>query len=146
MSASSKTNPIAAARLRAVAQLWDEAFNAGRTDVLRELVHEDFVNFGQLRHGPQFLTQLISAQRTAFPDMKFTTLQTFVDGDWVITRTRWTGTFLAPFAFIGLDGVAPTGRGFDVEHAQAFRFVDDKIAEHWAIRDDLAMHHQLLGS
>jgi predicted ester cyclase len=33
-----------------------------------------------------------------------------------------------------------------VEHAQAFRFVDDKIAEHWAIRDDLAMHHQLLGS
>ncbi len=57
---------------------------------------------------------------------------------------RWTGTFRGPFSFIGLEGVPPTGRRFDVEHAHAFRVSDDKIAEHWAIRDDLTMRNQLL--
>jgi predicted ester cyclase len=132
-------------RAGVVERLWSEAFNAGDLDVLPQLVHEEFVNFGQRRNGPQFLRGLITAQRTAFPDMRFETLQTIDGGDWVLTRVRWTGTFVAPFPFIGLDGVEPTGRSFDVEHAQAFRFVEDKIAEHWAVRDDLTMHRQLLG-
>lgn len=127
------------------ARLWAEAFNAGDLGVLKELVHEEFTNFGQTRNGPEFLAALITSQRTAFPDMRFTTLQTVGDGDWMVTKMRWTGTFQAPFAFIGFDGIAPTGRAFDVEHAHAFRFVDGKIAEHWAVRDDRTMHDQLLG-
>lgn len=78
--------------------------------------------------------------------MHFTVQQMFAVEDWVLTKARWTGTFTGPFPFIGLDGVAPTGRHFDVEHVHAFRLVDGKIAEHWAVRDDLTMHNQLLGS
>src|ERR1700730_18625618 len=128
-----------------VTRLCKEAFNAGALDVLPELVHEEFVNFGTTTNGPKFLADLINAQRSAFPDTHNVPTQVLSADDWVITKTRWTGTFQAPFAFIGLDGVEPTGRSFDVEPVHAFRFVNGKIAEHWAVRDDLTMHRQLLG-
>ena len=128
-----------------VTRLWQEAFNAGALDVLPELVNDEFVNFGTKTHGPKFLADLINAQRTAFPDTHNLLQQVISADDWVITKTRWTGTFQAPFAFIGLDGVEPTGRSFDVDHVHAFRFANGKIAEHWAVRDDLTMHRQLLG-
>lgn len=128
-----------------VTRLWEEVFNAGALDVLPELVSEEFVNFDTVVNGPEFLRTLVDAQRTAFPDMCFTPVQVLAADDWVITKARWTGTFRGPFAFTGLDGVTPTGRTFDVEHVHAFRFVDNKICEHWAVRDDLSMHRQLLG-
>lgn len=128
-----------------VDRLWNEAFNEGSLDVLPALVSREFVNFGSVTDGPAFLTTLITAQRTAFPDMRFTPMQILAADDWVLTKAGWTGTFKGPFSFIDLDGVEPTGRSFDVEHVHAFRFVDGKIAEHWAVRDDLTMHKQLLG-
>jgi predicted ester cyclase len=127
-----------------VARLWEEAFNAGSVDVLPELVSEEFVNFGAVTDGPQFLTALIREQRTAFPDMRFTPTQVIAADDWVLTKTRWTGTFTAPCSHLGLAGVEPTGRSFDVQHVHAFRLADGKVVEHWAVRDDLTMHHQLL--
>lgn len=138
-SSSSTTNASV------VHRLWDEAFNRGDLAVLDELVHTEFTNFGATNNGPRFLAELITAQRTAFPDMHFTIQRTFAIEDWVITKARWAGTFTGPFSYIGLDGVTPTGRRFDVDHVHAFRFVDGKIAEHWAVRDDLSMHDQLLG-
>jgi predicted ester cyclase len=143
-TAETRSSGQAVTQRQVVTRLWDQAFNAGKLEVLPELVHEEFINFGRTCNGPDFLTDLITGQRSAFPDMRFEPLQTFVDGDWVITRVRWIGTFRGPFSFIGLDGIAPTGRHFDAESAHAFRFHGDKIAEHWAIRDDLTMHTQLL--
>lgn len=128
-----------------VGRLWREAFNEGNLDALPALVDEAFLNFGQATNGPEFLRGLITAQRTAFPDMVFTTMQTLESGDWVVTRMRWSGTFCAPCTFVGLDGVAPTGKQFAVDHVHGFRLAGGKIVEHWAIRDDLTMHKQLLG-
>ncbi|MDP9072597.1 MAG: ester cyclase [Actinomycetota bacterium] len=133
------------ANAEVVARLWKEAFNDGDLDVLPELVRAEFKNFDVTTDGPEFLRSLITAQRSAFPDMHFTPLQVVADDDWVVTKARWMGTFLAPFTFIGFDGIKPTGRRFDVEHVHAFGFVDGKIAEHWAVRDDHTMHNQLLG-
>jgi len=129
-----------------VVRLWEEAFNNDALDVLADLVSNEFTNFGQVTNGPQFLAGLITAQRAAFPDMYYTILQVFADDDWVLTRVRWRGTFANPFPFLRLDGVKPTGRSFDVLHVHGFRLVDRKIAEHWAVRDDLTMHMQLLGN
>jgi predicted ester cyclase len=128
-----------------VAVLFEEAFNVGNLDILTDLVRTEFTNFGRTVNGPQFLAELIRSQRSAFPDMRFTTLQTLAAGDWVVAKMRWTGTFQAGFDFIGFAGIEPTGRSFDVEHAHAFRLRDAMITEHWAIRDDLTMHNQLLG-
>ncbi|HEX3622575.1 MAG TPA: ester cyclase [Acidimicrobiales bacterium] len=135
-----------ATNVEVVARLWREAFDGGDLSILPELAHHEFTNFGEVVDGPQFLTDLITSQRSAFPDMQFETLQTLAAGDWVITKMRWTGTFQNHFSFIGLTGVEPTGRSFDVNHAHAFRLVDAKVAEHWAVRDDLTMHRQLLGN
>lgn len=126
-----------------VARLWNEGFNQGELDQLRDLASPEFVNFGRVVDGPAFLGDLISAMRFAFPDMAFETRQTVADDDWVITKARWTGTFVKPFPFIGLAGAQPTRRSFAVDHAHAFRCRNGKIAEHWAVRDDLTMHAQL---
>lgn len=126
-----------------VDRLWTEVFNGRRIEVLDELVAREFVNFGQVVDGPQFFAELIGAQRRAFPDMRFTTMQTIAEGDWVITKSRWSGTFRGPFSFIGLAGVAPNGRSFDVDHVHAFRLAAGKVVQHWAVRDDLTMHTQL---
>ncbi|MGH3850197.1 MAG: ester cyclase, partial [Pseudonocardiaceae bacterium] len=114
---SANTNPAAVtdgdrskANLNVVERLWEEVFNEGKLHVLPELVHAKFVNFATTTNGPEFLADLITAQRTAFPDMHFAPIQVFADRDWVIRRARWRGTFIAPFAFIGLDGVEATGR------------------------------------
>jgi predicted ester cyclase len=135
--------PTCAGNEAVVDRLWGEVFNGGRMEVLDELVATEFVNFDQLVHGPRFLAELIEAQRRAFPDMRFATIQTLADRDWVITRSRWSGSFREPFSFIGLAGVEPTGRLFDVNHVHAFRLSAGKVVEHWAVRDDLTMHTQL---
>jgi len=145
-SAPTPRSNATASNVAIVIRLWDEVFNKGALDVLEQLVRREFTNFGQTTHGPQFLAGLITAQRAAFPDMHFTILHVFADGDWIITKARWTGTFQGPFPFLGLDGVEPTGRRFDVLHVHGFRCVEGTIAEHWAVRDDLTMHAQLLGS
>jgi predicted ester cyclase len=135
-----------ATNVEVVTTLWREAFNGGNREILPELVHTEFTNFDEVLDGPQFLGDLISGQRSAFPDMHIETLQTVAACDWVIMRTRWTGTFVNPHSYLGLAGVKPTGRHFDVKHAHAFRLVDGKVAEHWAVRDDMTMHNQLLGN
>jgi len=36
-----------------------------------------------------------------------------------------------------------TGKHFSVQHMHRFRLHDEKIVEHWAVRDDLGMLEQL---
>ena len=42
-----------------------------------------------------------------------------------------------------LEGKAPTGERVAVQQSHWFRVVDGKVAEHWAVRDDLGMLQQL---
>jgi predicted ester cyclase len=40
-------------------------------------------------------------------------------------------------------GIPPTGKRFAVEQVHWFRVAEGKLAEHWAVRDDLGMMRQL---
>jgi predicted ester cyclase len=40
-------------------------------------------------------------------------------------------------------GILQTGKRFTVQQSHWFRVVDGKVAEHWAVRDDLVMLRQL---
>ena len=42
-----------------------------------------------------------------------------------------------------LEGIAPTGKRVVAQQSHWFRVVDGKLAEHWALRDDLSMLQQL---
>lgn len=52
----------------------------------------------------------------------------------------WTGTYRAP-QFRG--ATIPEPAGFSVEHIHIYRIVDGRLVEHWVVRDDLTMLHQL---
>ena len=48
------------------------------------------------------------------------------------------------FVYVGdLMGIAPTGKRVAVQQTHRFRVADGKVAEHWAVRDDLGMMRQL---
>jgi predicted ester cyclase len=83
-----------------------------------------------------------------FGDVRLDPLDVVADGDWIVARSRFSGTHTGvgrnPFVHHGLlAGVAPTGRRIQVQHIHMFRFEDGEIVEHWATRDDVEMMLQL---
>jgi predicted ester cyclase len=74
----------------------------------------------------------------AFPDMHMAIDDVLAEGDKVVVQTTMSGTHQGPFW-----GIAPTGRRFAQRQVHVFRIVAGKVAEHWAIRDDLGFLQQL---
>jgi steroid delta-isomerase-like uncharacterized protein len=73
-----------------------------------------------------------------FPDLRFHVEQLIADGDRVVAYCTCEGTQRGTF-----QGIAASGRRFRVKRADIFRVRDGRIAEHWAVRDDLTQAHQL---
>lgn len=59
-------------------------------------------------------------------------------GDRVVARVRFSATHIGE-----LEGIPPTGRRFQTEHVHIWRVADGLLAEHWMVRDDLAVVRQL---
>ena len=74
-------------------------------------------------------------------------LNSVAEGDWVVVRCTYSGTYrgTSNFPVDGgmLVGVQPTWRSFEVQHIHMYKAVDGKIAEHFANRDDVGMMRQL---
>jgi steroid delta-isomerase-like uncharacterized protein len=90
--------------------------------------------------GPDRVKRVADQLRAAFPDLAYTVEQIIADGDFVVLRMTMTGTHKGPLPNSGLPG---TGRQISVKQMHMVRFADGKIAEHWAMRDDLGMLRQL---
>ncbi len=75
----------------------------------------------------------------AFPDTRFDIEDIIADGDMVAIRGTASGTHKGG----ELWGIPPTGKRFAVEQVHWLRVAEGKVAEHWAVRDDLGMMHQL---
>jgi predicted ester cyclase len=73
-----------------------------------------------------------------FPDLRFRVEQLIAEGDRVAAYSTCEGTQRGAF-----QGVAPSGRRFRVKRMDIFRLQDGRIAEHWAVRDDLTQAHQI---
>lgn len=54
-----------------------------------------------------------------------------------------SGTHLGPFVHPLVGSLPPTGKRFAVQQMHLTRLRDGRVVEHWAVRDDLAMLHQL---
>jgi quercetin dioxygenase-like cupin family protein len=76
--------------------------------------------------------------RSAFPDLKFTVLEMFGEGDRVITRIKIQGTHKGDFM-----GIDPTGKMVNVEAIDIIRFANGKAVEHWGVTDSQKMMEQL---
>ena len=73
-------------------------------------------------------------------DSRWSVLALIAEGDLIACHARWSGTYQGT-VFRGV----PTPRGcrFSVEHIHVYRIAESRIAEHWVVRDDLAMMQQL---
>ncbi len=127
----------------AARRAFDEAWNAGRLEVVDEITTVDAVNHDpqdpnpELR-GPASQRQTISMYRQAFPDTHMTVEHQIAEGDLVVTRWRATGTHRGE-----LMGLAPTGRAVEVTGITIDRFEGAKIAESWTNWDTLGLMQQI---
>lgn len=86
----------------AVRRIYDEAVNAGRLEVLSDLVAPEFALPDGSR-GPAAFAANVTALRAGFPDIRFTIEDVVAEGDRVAVRWTWTGTHTGTFR-----GFAPT--------------------------------------
>lgn len=90
-------------------------------------------------NGPQHMRGVAEWLLAQFPDLHMNIVAVVSEGDIVACRIVSEGTNLGK-----LNGVLPpTGKRFSAAQSHWFRVQDDKLAEHWATRDDLVSMLQL---
>ena len=118
-----------------------EVFNEGRLELIEELFSDDYVEHAAPPGVPDTrdgLVGFVSAIRAAFPDFHYEILQQVDDGDTHVGYLRASGTMSGDFM-----GMPATGKSATWDEIHIGRMADGKIAEHWAVIDQLGMLTQL---
>jgi predicted ester cyclase len=140
------SNPLDANKT-CVRRQFEELWNNGQLDTVNDFFAADFMNFGQqLQDGRTIVKRIVSAWRTAFPDLHFAMDSIVAEGDLVMCEVSFQGTHLGEFQLIPpLKGpsLLANGKSFKVKHIHRFRLKNGQIVEHFAVRDDLGMFQQL---
>jgi NADH dehydrogenase len=124
-----------------VARRFVEAFAAGDTAVLEEIVREDLVDHNALpgqQPGRRGLLDAVAAYRTAFPDLAITVEQVVAQGDAVVQYGAISGTNTGPVM-----GQPATGRRATFPYMDLYRIADGRIVETWHLEDIAGMLQQL---
>ncbi|WP_225839737.1 ester cyclase [Streptomyces sp. NK08204] len=114
-------------------RILDEAFSQGKTEVLDELMTEDFVNHNAapgMDTGREGVKSVIRVEREGFPDMKVELIRDFEDGEFVIQHVEVSGTHKGH-----VFGAAPTGRTISWNEIHIVRVRDGRVSDHWACND-----------
>jgi len=98
------------ANKQAVRRIYDEAVNAGRIEVLSELVGAAFTGPDGAR-GPAAFAANVTALRAGFPDVRFTIEDAVAEGDRVAVRWTWKGTHTGTFRGFAASGKAVQDTG-----------------------------------
>lgn len=105
-------------------------YNDQNLDVIDEIIADDFVlhhsSFPEDIVGKEAFTGFFNANKTAFPDMKFSFDKYYEMGDMVSTVWTFEGTNEGEF-----NGNPPTGKKIKVWGLSINKIVDGKIAEEW---------------
>lgn len=117
-----------------------EIVNRGNLSIVDDLVAPDYAYHGsgmEVR-GPDGIKGVFAMLRGAFPDWEETTDDLIAEGDRVVFRVTGRGTHQDEFFGIPATGKQVTMAGIDVVRVDA-----GKMAEHWAIFDQLGLFQQL---
>ena len=127
---------------------FEEIINLRDFEACAQIIAEEYTEhaiapFGQsepgLVNGPRATRESLEWLIAQFPDMHMTIEAIVAEGDTVVVRTMSRGTNLGR-----LNGVLPpTGRRFAARQSHWFRVENNKLAEHWATREDLPTMIQL---
>jgi predicted ester cyclase len=125
-------------------RLMEEAFGQGKTEVLDEVLHSEFVCYdpnsesGEIR-GADTMKGEIEYFRQAVPDLTYTVEDQVAEGEEVVTRWRASGTHQGEFF-----GVAGTGNRIEMSGIQIDRFDESgKMIEEWPEYDLLGAMRQM---
>ena len=118
----------------------EEVWSGHNLDAIDELVSPEYFNHAAStaeyqRGGAKLAVEWLLS---VFPDHRFDIEDAAAEGDTVAVRGTMGGTHEGD-----LMGIAPTGKRVAVQQTHWFRVADGKVAEHWAVRDDLGMIRQL---
>lgn len=131
-----------------VRRLFRDVFNERNLDLCDELFTDEYIEhaiapFGDeepgVVHGPDHMRNVVTWLVEQYPDLTMEIESLIAEGDIVVARVRSEGTNLGK-----LNGVVPpTGKRFSGRQSHWYRIEDGKVAEHWAIREDLETMLQL---
>ena len=125
-----------------VRRFYDEVMTRGNTDVLDEVMAEDFVDHGEALFGSPrgraVLKQGIVATHGILSNLSVHLEDVIAEGDMV--GVRGTMRCVQQGAFLG---VAPTGHELTWKGLAMFRIADGKIAERWFNSDSISVLRQV---
>lgn len=120
----------------------EELYTRGDLSVAEELYSAKYI-----RHDPATpdvgtglsgIKQVVNTYRTAFPDLELTVEDMVAEGDKVLGRWSARGTHRGE-----LQGIAPTGKRFEIAGLTLMHIVDGRIVEEWTHWDVPGMLQQL---
>jgi len=126
---------------KSTSRRFQEEFNNRDWAACARLLAPGFVTYQPGAPGPlnaEAFIQIGQMFAAAFPDLRVTIHDQIAENDRVSTRLSFSGAHRADF-----QGIPATGRVIDVNGVVIDRYVDDKIAEHWALFDTMELMQQL---
>jgi steroid delta-isomerase-like uncharacterized protein len=124
-----------------IRRLIEEVYNQGNLDVVDELMAPDIFDHAAVpehQHGIDGFKHVIEWVRTFSSDVHYDIDDIIAEGDKVAVRMTQSGTHTGT-----VRGILPTGKSFSVDYVHWFRLEGEKVAEMWAVRDDLTRLQQL---
>lgn len=118
-----------------------EMFGQGRVELADEITTAEVIDHGAPpdgTHGREALKGTIRWIHSGLDDVAYEVKDVVQSDDKVVLRCTFRGTNTREWM-----GHAPTGKSFLVDHIHIYRLEGNRIAEHWATRDDLGMLHQI---
>jgi steroid delta-isomerase-like uncharacterized protein len=133
MSEQNKTN---------VRRLFEEVWNKGNVAVTDELIAPTYTHHDSstpdVGRGPESEKKRVTLYRNAFPDIRFTVEDITAEGETVVARWSCRGTHKGE-----LNGIAPTGKQFNITGVSIARFTNGKMSEGYVNWDALGLMQQL---
>ena len=133
MSEQNKTN---------VRRLFEEVWNKGHVAVADELFAPTYTHHDSstpdVGRGPESEKKRATLYRNAFPDVRFTIEDIIAGGETVVARWSCHGTHKGD-----LNGIAATGKQFNITGVSIARFTNGKMIEGFVNWDALGLMQQI---
>ena len=125
-----------------VRRLFEEVWNQGHVPVADELFTPTYTHHDSstpdVGRGPESEKKRVTLYRNAFPDLRLTIEDIIAEGETVVARWSCRGTHKGD-----LNGIAPTGKQFNITGITIARFTNGKMFEGHVNWDALGLMQQL---
>ena len=125
-----------------VHRLFEELWNKGSLPVADELIAPTYTHHDtstpDAGRGPESEKKRLTLYRKAFPDMRLTIEDIIAEGETVMARWACRGSHKGD-----LNGIAPTGKQFNISGVTIVRLSNGKLVEGWVNWDALGLMQHL---